>query len=131
MLSPTRIAKLLTFGLWNITHIPTDTWGDAPSIRQMLRAMPKAALPDSMQKNLRFHKGYNGVFIGREQLLDDLVQMFSGTELERATTDITKELPFGALVTNAPGVGKSALVTKLAEVLRAKSYGSVCLSAAP
>lgn len=62
---------------------PTDDWGGAPSIRALIQEIPKESLPKSMQTNLRFHKGYSGVFVGREKQLTELEKIFGNQKLRK------------------------------------------------
>lgn len=74
-------------------------------------------------------KGHSGIFVGREIELRRLTEYFTGTRSAIRSGSLKRIDRFAALVTNAPGAGKSALIEEFAEQLEAG--GVPCLSVRP
>lgn len=74
-------------------------------------------------------KGHSGIFVGRKTELRRLTKYFTGTRSAIRSGNLKRIDRFAALVTNAPGAGKSALIEEFADQL--EDGGVPCLSVRP
>lgn len=76
-------------------------------------------------------KGHAGLFVGRKDEIARLMQYFTGQRQLSSESDAPdqKRKRFAALVTNAPGAGKTTLVEEFAD--RMTGLGTACISFTP
>lgn len=104
-------------------------WPGSVSVRELGCRESFDKVPQEYRAYRTPLKGHSGVFVGRGEELDRLTVLFEGMHMAARPDDDDPPKRFVALVTNAPGAGKSALIEEFND--RMTANGLPCISIKP
>lgn len=121
-------------------HWPKPDWGDSLDLAGLSAPERIRNVPKHLRLRSGSLKGHNGFFFGRDRELDQLNGFFNqhlqvcNTKTVLRTSKVTvadtsKGWQCTAVVTNAPGAGKSALLEEFAQ--RQHEQGVACIPVGP